>query len=374
MSREELLELQKGPAPQQKETEALKEEAEEESPAGDLHFDTMNYPADTTLKGYREMWDNGQLEIPDFQREYVWKQTQASKLIESFLLGMTVPSVFLYRKRDSEKDLVIDGQQRISTVVSFLKGKFLKGKFKDKIFKLTKVDPKWEGQSFEDLAKADQFKLERTIMRATIIQQLDPKDNSSIYQIFERLNTGGANLSPMEVRMCLSKGSFVKMLKDLNKNPNWRKLLGNEKEDPRSKDKELILRVMALYDKGEEYTSPLKRFLNDYLRENKKADNKEITKKTGLFLKAVGKANTIKEKPFHLDSSRGLNFSIMDSILIALMKSPVESTAEIRSSYENLINNETYIKLIKRGQTSKPETVERLTIAEQAFKGQSHSL
>ena len=363
MSREELSKLQADPAQQWKENELIGEEEKEESSTKDLHFEIMNYPADTTLKGYKEMWDNGQLEIPDFQREYVWKQPQASKLIESFLLGLTVPSVFLYRKHGSAKDLVIDGQQRIKTVVNFLKGTF-----KDKKFTLKKVSPKWEGNSFEDLAKTDQFKLERSIMRATIIQQLDPDDDSSIYHIFERLNTGGANLSPMEVRMCLSNGSFVEMLKDLNKNPKWRRLIGNEKEDPRSKDKELILRVMALYDKGEEYTSPLKRFLNNYLHKNKKVEDAEIRKKTNLFLKAVEKAISIKEKPFHLDIRRGLNFSVMDSILIALMKSPVEDTKKICSSYHNLIQNDKYIKLIRRGQTSKPEIIERLKIAEKAFK------
>ena len=103
---------------------------------------------------------------------------------------------------------------------------------------------------------------------------------------------------------------------------------------------------MALYDKGEEYKAPMKRFFRQFISIKNKQNDKEQIKDS--FLKAVHKASSIKEKPFHLYSS--LNFSLMDSILVALMKTPFEDENKIKSSYNNLIKNDEYISLIHRGQ------------------------
>ena len=74
-------------------------EESEEQEQDNLVYDISSYPADITLKGYLDKWEQGQIEIPEFQRAYVWDQVKASKLIESFLLGLPVPSVFLYKYR-----------------------------------------------------------------------------------------------------------------------------------------------------------------------------------------------------------------------------------------------------------------------------------
>ena len=113
-----------------------------------VSYEILNYPADTTLKGYLEQWDVQQLRVPPFQRRYVWDIKKASKLIESFLLGLPVPGVFLFKERESAHFLIIDGQQRISTVVAFQKGLF-----NDKVaFRLQAVSPQWEGKKFADLS------------------------------------------------------------------------------------------------------------------------------------------------------------------------------------------------------------------------------
>ena len=69
----------------------------------------VSYPADYTLKGLHDKWRAAEIEIPPFQRQYVWTLTQASRLIESFLLGLPVPGIFFYRDQDSQRLLVIDG-------------------------------------------------------------------------------------------------------------------------------------------------------------------------------------------------------------------------------------------------------------------------
>ena len=339
---------------------------DEESEQDDIHFEIMNYPADTTLKGYKEMWDNRQLTIPPLQRKYVWKQNRASKLIESFLLGLPVPGVFLYKEKSGY--LVIDGQQRITTIAQFLSGFFEEDNKKKKTFKLQEVSKRWDGKSFEDLNDSDRFKLETAIMRATIIQQLEPKDKTSIYSIFERLNTGGVNLSPMEVRMCVSAGKFIDMLSRLNRHPNWRKIYGTPEEHKRSTDKERILRIMALYDKGDEYFASMKRFLNHYINSHKDLSDEKTEEKERLFLKAVRKACFLGDKPFHLKTV--LNVSCMESVICALMKSPVEDESKIKAAYQELRANEEFINLIEKGDTFKTAVANRLNIAERAFSGE----
>ncbi|WP_300304351.1 DUF262 domain-containing protein [Ferrovibrio sp.] len=111
------------------EFEETEESAEEEqSPL--LNYEILNYPADTTLKGYLDQWQTHQLEVPPFQRKYVWDQVKASKLIESFLIGLPVPGVFLFKERSKSGFLIIDGQQRITSVVAFQKGTFEEKKFR----------------------------------------------------------------------------------------------------------------------------------------------------------------------------------------------------------------------------------------------------
>jgi uncharacterized protein with ParB-like and HNH nuclease domain len=87
-------------------------------------YEISTYPADFTLEGLYTKWKAGDIVIPKFQRQFVWKQAQASKLIESFLVGLPVPAVFFYTEKKSQKYLVIDGQQRLKSVFYFFEGFF----------------------------------------------------------------------------------------------------------------------------------------------------------------------------------------------------------------------------------------------------------
>ena len=283
-------------------------------------YEIFSYPADTTLKGYLEQWKNGQLAVPEFQRDYVWDQTRASKLIESFLLGLPVPPVFLYKPAGSKSFWIIDGHQRIRSVVDFQKGIFGETKFR-----LKGVDDRWLGKTIDDLGEEERFNLETTVLRAVVIQQTNPSDHSSIYHIFERLNTGGIRLNAMEVRQCVYASPFLGTLKDLNNVASWRSIIGVEKADKRLKDRELILRVIALYKDVEHYDKPMKRFLNDsavYFKLKEEGDAAAYQAEVGAIEeKFVGAcdqiATDIGARPFHL---RGrLNYSALDAVVTTLM-------------------------------------------------------
>lgn len=318
------------------------EEGGEDEALPSPKYEIFSYPSDTTLKGYLEQWNKGQLFIPEFQRDYVWDQTRASKLIESFLLGLPVPPTFLYKPADAKAFWIIDGQQRIRSLVDYQKGVF--GEVK---FRLKGVDPRWVGKTFEELSEEEQFSLETTVLRSVVIQQTHPADHSSIYQIFERLNTGGVRLSPMEVRQCVYSSDFLVRIKTLNENAEWRRIIGLPKADKRLKDREILLRVISLYRDVSSYEKPMKRFLNkcaiafqEGLEKNKAVTSREIDEIESRFTTSCREIIiTLGDRPFHL---RGrLNFGALDAVMATMMK--LGSISNLNEKYKNLLADETFL-------------------------------
>lgn len=306
-------------------------------------YQIASYPADITLKGYLDKWDKKQLIIPEFQRNYVWDQTKASKLIESFLLGLPVPGVFLYKDRSTNKLAVIDGQQRIMSAI-----RFFKNEFDEKIFRLKNVLPKWSGKTYDALEESDRYQLDDIVLRATVVQQLDPDDDSSIYHIFERLNTGGMNLNAMEIRRCVYYGDLMDLLSELNEYPIWRKIIGKNKIDKRLRDLELILRVLSLENSWQQYEKPMKTFLNSYLIKFKNMDNdariEEISRIRKNFIETCNTIDSyFPDKPFNL---RGrMNYAALDSIFVTILEA-IDIQDDLTERYETLIQDKVFSESI----------------------------
>lgn len=256
-------------------SEELQIEKEEEQANEVLvEYDIASYPSDNTLSVLFNMWNHEDITIPDFQRGFVWTIEQSSLLIESFLIGLPVPPVFFYIDQEN-KNLVVDGQQRILSIVFFFEGMFghENDRGKRQVFRLTGLNKKspYHDKKYVDLDPTDKRKLESAVLRAINIRQLSPKkDNTSIYHIFERLNTGGTPLTSQEIRNVVFRGSFLNALKMLNTNKNWRNLLGKLVPDKHQKDVELILRAFGIANYLEDYEKPMKEFLNKVAEKNKK--------------------------------------------------------------------------------------------------------
>lgn len=212
---------------------------------------------------------------PELQRNYVWEQKEASRFIESLLLGLPVPSIFLANMPD-ERRLIVDGYQRIMTLYHYI----TLGKWKDteEVFKLcnsTLINEKWRNKSYAELESADQRRLRLYTIHAIVFEQKRPRGDSSLYQIFERINTSGKTLVPQEIRNCVYQGAMNSLLINLNQNADWRFLYGSEKSDERMRDIELILRFLAMntpevYNSDKRYIS-LKLLLNNYMGAHVKA-------------------------------------------------------------------------------------------------------
>lgn len=202
--------------------------------------------------------------IPEFQRAYVWKPKQAARFIESLLLGLPVPGIFLAKDRETKKLLVIDGQQRLRSLLYFYQGKFPNSRHS---FALKGVHTEFERETYQSLKDAYRRQLDDSVVSATIVEPLYADDDSSIYYIFERLNTGGTILKSQEIRACIYHGELNNLLEELNQNPAWRDIFGIP--DKNRKDQELILRFLAFYFDGNDYKPSLKEFINQYMRQNR---------------------------------------------------------------------------------------------------------
>lgn len=238
----------------------------------DSLFNISSWGADLSFRELISMYEEDELIKPELQRKYVWDKVEASRFIESILLGLPVPSIFL--AQSGSQKLIVDGYQRIMTVYDYMRGIFSTDK---KVFRLSnseKINARWRNKAFSELSTDDQRKIKSTTIHAIIFEQKKPEnDGTSLYQVFERINTSGRTLTPQEIRNCVYQGSFNTMLFEINENKTWRKLFGTEDVDSRMRDLEYILRFFTMKTgdilNTDSKQISLKKALNDFMKAHK---------------------------------------------------------------------------------------------------------
>jgi uncharacterized protein with ParB-like and HNH nuclease domain len=321
-----------------------------------IEYDIASFPSDYTLEVLYKMWGDGHkdITIPDFQRGFVWSIKQSSKLIESFLIGLPVPPVFFYIDKEN-RNLVIDGQQRILSIMFYFEGYFghENEKGKRQVFKLTGLNAKspFHDKKFSDLTDTEKRKLNGSVLRAINIRQLSPKEeNTSIYHIFERLNTGGTPLTSQEIRNVVFRGKFINELKKLNADVNWRTIIGKKTPDKHLKDVELILRAFGLSCHLSDYEKPMSEFLNRTAKRYRNSVSKNVVEFKKNFPKACRIAcETLRDKPFNI---RGpLNTSVFDSVFCTILNNVNAVPDNLFERYEALILDQQFIDYTSLGTT-----------------------
>lgn len=257
-------------------------------------YDITASPNDFNVLTLFSFIESGAVKIPGFQRNFVWDRVRASKLIESLIMGIPVPQLFLY-EQNRNKFLVIDGQQRLMTIYYFIKRRFPRRErrvelrtifdqngtippniladdsyFEDFKLKLSEKLPnavnRFNGLNYATLGEyKTQFDL-RPIRNIVVKQNAPSDDDSSIYEVFNRLNTGGVNLRPQEIRTSMYHSNFYDMLYRVNQDVLWRRLLQDSEPDIHMKDIEVLLRGFAMLIEGRQYAPSLVRFLNQFSR------------------------------------------------------------------------------------------------------------
>ena len=336
------------------------ESEEEDRDVGTPIYRIRSYPSDPELETLHARWKRGHIIIPDYQRRFIWKPVQASRLIESFLMGLPVPGIFmLIRGERGQEQEVIDGQQRLLSVFGFFEGYLPSGRE----FRLTGVDERWEGRRYIDLGPTEQAALLTSVLRVVNIEEQISGRESSVYQIFERLNTGGTTLTPQEIRNSTYHGPFNDMLKEANKEPKWRKIFGTLLPDSRMRDTELIVRFMALNESSDTYAKPMKQFINDYMAIHKTDPESEEYRHT--FQDATRKVvKHLGEHPFHI--RRGINAAVFDSVMVAFAQAD-SIPLDIRERYETLKVDQSFIDSTTASTTDVNTVQERLTLAREVL-------
>ena len=334
-----------------------------------VYFSVSSFGADYTVDGLIKRLEKKQIIVPEFQRQYVWDIKKASRFIESLILGLPVPGIFLSRDAlesatpSSTTLLIIDGQQRLISLQ-----RYYKGTFGEKKFRLTGVCDELNGKSYDELSPDNQGRLDDAIIHATIIKQESPeKDNSSIYMVFERLNTGGMLLQPQEIRACIYHGEFNNLLNRLITTPAWRSLF--KKENPRMKEQELLLRFFALYFRYSEYKKGLKHFLNSFMYENKDLQVYNADLLTTLFVNSITLIVEAKgNEAFRIGTA--INAALFDSIMIGVAKRLQESSMtkeECLERYDALMSNGAFIESSTSSTADEKQLKERIRLSIEQF-------
>lgn len=318
-----------------------------------VEFDLSVSPADPPLEMLANQVESGDLIIPFYQRKFVWKIEQASKLIESFLMGLPVPQVFLYVNNEDQLE-VIDGQQRILSVKYFLEGYFGEPdkQGRRQVFRLKGLSERSEfnGKTFSELPDRDKRRFRNSTLRAIHIKQLRPKiGGDSVFHIFERLNTGGTQLKPQEIRNAVYRGSIVRELKILNENPAWQGILGLKSPDRSQKDVELVLRLFSLFEKWRDYEKPMLRYLNLEMKANRKFDTDRAERFQVRFVEAVEKIYSTLARPFR--PSGVINAAVLEAVMVTLLEEPEITGPQLATRYENLLMDTDFLPLTKGATT-----------------------
>ena len=309
-------------------------------------YDISVIPNDFTITTIFNLIDSGAVEMPVFQRNYVWDRKRASKFIESLILGLPIPQIFLYQKARNQF-LVIDGQQRLLTIYYFIKQRFPIMQRRAELRKIFDENNGIPESIIQDDKYFQDFKLqfaktesgeknpldglkystlnvyksnfEYMTVRCMAIRQNEPKeDDSSVFEIFSRLNTGGVNLTNQEIRACLYYSNFFHMLSRANQNETWRKLYGKT-EDGKFKDVEIILRAFALLFGQDSYNGAMNSFINKFAKKAMDFTEEETQYLFNLFESFMTAASSIDRSLFATKKGE-LNVALFDCVFATVAR------------------------------------------------------
>lgn len=359
-------------------------EIEEEllSESNDDLFNITSFGADMTFRELVTMYDDEDLQKPELQRNYVWTKLEASRFIDSILLGLPVPSIFL-AKEENEKLLIVDGYQRIMTVHDFMHGIFSTDNNSFVLSNSIAINSRWRNKTFVQLTSDEQRRLKTTTIHSIIFQQRHPINDNGMYQIFERINTSGKTLKPQEIRNCIYQGSFNKLLIRLNSNSSWRQIVGLVKPDQRMYDLELILRFFAFCDfvtSSERNSSQINliNYLNKYMGEHHNDSDISLQTYESRFTKTMEFINVnLNVKAFRQLSKKTNKFTkniqpaVFDAVAVAtdfFLRTSAEQPINgsdicLLEKYENLLENEEFSNATIKQTTNVNNIKKRIEIA-----------
>ena len=324
-------------------------------------FDLVSSPNDFNTKTLVDLIDSGVVNIPGFQRNFIWDIKRASRLIESILVGLPIPQIFLYEQKGN-KYLVIDGQQRLMSIYYFVKGRFprkdqlsnlrlnLKEKsaipfgildkdecFTDFRLNLPENVPgqpnRFHRLDYSSLDDQNRTTFDLRTIRHIIVRQVGPSGDDAMYEIFNRLNSGGINLTPQEIRRCTFDSRFYDMLYLTNTKNEWRQLVGNKIPDIHMKDVEILLRGFAILINEKSYRPSMVKFLNKFSQEARSFDETKLKQLECLLESFLHSCQDLSSDAFHSIQGR-FSPMIFESVFVAICERPYATNSAVKGKID----------------------------------------
>ena len=252
----------------------VEEEPDEAPYAAVAERKVVIQPYDYPVRTLIDLIVDGDLRLdPDYQRQYRWEDDKASRFIESVILNIPVPVLYLAEETDGSFSM-IDGQQRLTSLIRFMKPQELPSIFPhaellELVLSGLKVRPDLNGRRYSELDRSDRSAIAKRPVRCIVV--LNESDSTLKFEVFERLNTGSASLTDQEVRNCIYRGTYNTLIKKLAANKRFIEMATLPDSDRNSmKHAELVLRFLAYGDLTEkvEYSGSLSEYLNTHMELN----------------------------------------------------------------------------------------------------------
>lgn len=311
---------------------------------------------------------------PDYQRNYLWDNKKSSLLIESILLNVPIPVIYLSENEDSSWD-VIDGLQRLTSIKRFYNDEFtLRG---------LEILDELDGKKYSKLPPKARRIIDNGMIRVVVL--LNETHPEIKYDIFMRLNRGSVKLNEQELRNCLYRGSFTTSLKDIRNNNQFLNLLNIKEPHNRYVDMEIILRFFAIHknydvDTNElSYPGAMKPFINNYMKENMDLSDDRIENLKQLFDETINKIFiTFGEKAFfritddNNNVEKRMNRSLIDVLMLVFSRKTIDDCIKNKDKYKNILKelctkNSIFIDSITQGTSDRKKIKNRLEIGLDSF-------
>ncbi|MFM6089873.1 MAG: DUF262 domain-containing protein [Dolichospermum sp.] len=325
-----------------------------------VDYDTKEYPVEVLVKKYTDGLndDTSELYIPDYQRHMIWEEARQSKFIESIMLELPIPYIFVADLRPKDYDIddlarleIVDGTQRIRTLHRFINNELrLSG-----LEKLTQLN----NFKFTDLPLARQRRFNRANLRMIVLT--DKADEETRRYLFERINTGSVPLNDMEIRRGVSPGPFVKILEELAKYPKFDQLCPlSDAAKLKREPEEFVLRFFAYLNNYKNFGHRVDLFLDEYLKEhnNNKINKEEMENEFYRMLDFVEKyiPNGFTKGTGHVRTPRIRFEAISVGVALALR----ENSDLVPKSMKWLDSQEFKTHTTSDSSNSKPKVIARI--------------
>lgn len=359
-------------------------------------YDITAAPNDFNVMTLYSFVESGAVRIPGFQRNFVWDIGRASKLIESLILGLPVPQLFLYEQARN-RFLVIDGQQRLMSIYYFIKKRFPRkekrvelrvifdreGRIPDAVLhddeyfqafnlrlpeRLPNHENKFKGLNYATLGDyKTQFDL-RPIRNIVVKQNSPSGDDSSMYEVFNRLNSGGINLRPQEIRTSMYHSPFYEMLYNINAEIAWRNILQSQEPDLHMKDIEILLRGFAMLIDSKDYAPSMVKFLNQFSKKCETHTAEQNSYLRDLFSSFLSACRYLPNDAFVNKKTKRFNIALYEAVFTAacerafIDRIPVTDMLAVQHIQE-LENDATFQDATLEGTTRTVNVEKRLNLA-----------